>query len=133
MNLKTFENFNRSFYEKIRSIAYNLTKGDRKFEMRYFGAFCSLVWVKSGQYKTKELTQDFIDACKNAIVEVYFNNIDIEWEDESMYEWWEGLTPDSFVIKENDPRSPYQDKTIPYLELKKEHESPMAMTVYNTL
>lgn len=133
MSLKTFEKFNGSFYEKIRSIAYNLTKDDRKFEMRYFGPFCSMVWVKSGQYKTKELTQEFIDACKDVIVEVYFSNIDIEWEDDSMYEWWENLKPESFEIKENYQRSPYKDKSIPYLSLKKEHESPHAMTIYNTL
>ena len=136
-NIKLFEEFNQSSFDTFRKIAYNQTKDDRRFQLSYFGAFVSTVWMKAGLYKTKEIPKELIEACKDVLIEVYFDNIEPEWdedeipdedENKSMYYWWENLAPDNFEVK-IDHHSPYQDKTLPYLVMKKECMPPHGLFI----
>ena len=43
-----------------------------------------------------EISQDVIDACKNAIIDALNGGVEIEWENESDWTFWEEINPSWF-------------------------------------
>jgi len=119
---KTFESTdNASKYDKYLKLAIDDILEMRRFPLQYFPALVGTVKNKAGEAKLEEIPSELVDACKDAIIDVYFSNIEPEWETEEQWNFWEKLSKDSLVLKHANPNSmwngsPYKDKTIPYIE-----------------
>lgn len=128
-HLQLFESFNSTKYDKYFNLAVRDLSELKRFPLQYFAALVGTIKNKAGEAALEEIPEELVQACKDAIIEVYFSNIEPEWETDDQYEFWEQLGPDSFLLK-HDPNagkpghfwggSPYHDKSIPYIEWRPE-------------
>lgn len=58
-----------------------------------YGLICAVAW----KYNC-EVTQELIDAAKDAVQEIYSPGVEFEWPDDEAYLWWNSICPEHFKI-----------------------------------
>ena len=125
-----FEEFNDDFYKKCLSLALKEIAGEKRIPCSHFIGVVGMVRNKMGLAKpgNKDLPQDLVYACKEAVEDHFWGGVEPEWPMEMMT-WWEGLDSSYFVFEEGEGdyktgRNPYKNTTVPFLAWKDKSSVP---------
>lgn len=128
MRIKLFEEFGDVSYEKFLKLAKKEVD-TKRLPAGQFVSVVNMVRQRAGLAKegNKELPEDLVQACKNAVEDYYGEGVELEFKTDKMYNWWNGISHDSFEFKTSEDRrhaNPYTDKDIPFLVWKEGKEPP---------
>lgn len=90
----------------------------------YVASFCAHVFAKAKVEKVNPIPNEYFDAIKMAICNEFYGGCEPEFETETAWNTWNNLNNEilyygieSSGSGYNRERSPYQDKTIPFLKI----------------
>lgn len=108
--------------EKIKNIACNEMKDLKYIPIGIMDGLLGTVFYKAGVPRTNPIPQEYFEAFKEAICDQFCGGCEPEFENKEAYERFENLRSEKYHFVVEDPkggmydkRSPYVDKTIPYL------------------
>lgn len=85
-----------SLYDKTYKVALNQLD---QSEMKYLYLDVVPGLIKTLPHYGLEISQESIDACKQALLDHFNDGCDMEWEREAQWKFWDGLCPEWFAGK----------------------------------
>lgn len=116
-----------SIEKKIKYYTQEECLGTKYFYIAHILGVLATVFTKAGVPKTNPIPNEYFEIFKDTLTDIYFGGIEPEFESDNVWDEWDVINSENYIfITEEEfnknrglynpnARSPYSDKTVPYL------------------
>jgi hypothetical protein len=105
-------------YNKIVEITENELSGQKHLYFEHISGLIGTVFNKAHIKRMNPIPEEYLDAIKEGLCNYFYGGCEPEFDTEEQYNNWESINNKNFeyiIGRYGWKKSPYQDKTLPYL------------------